>query len=297
MESKLPGKSYIEKMAEIFMDEGDIETARILQKQVAVHQSREMTEEEAELYETNKSNVRKAIGYGDFQRAIEFQSVALGLAQRAFGNEHMETLKEMCALGDCHYRNGEYKKAQDLYYRSLRISTTKFGALHPFSNRVKKNISKCVDAVRRKNGLNNLEKHINSVFRMSQPTIPFENLVRIDRLESIGQKLISRGQSERALRVYKAWISLCLGNANPDDEKAIESRAKYADVLLACGNLAEAETIYKSVVQVRNQQNLAGEKSSELKVAINDWAKCLSAMGHLHSARETHKLSERIFKC
>ncbi len=296
MESKFPGKSYIEKIAEILMDEGDIETAKILKQQVEVHQTREMTEEEAELYEINKSNARKAIGFGDFEHAVEFQSVALGLAQRAFGAEHMETLKDMCELGECYYRNGEYKNAQDLYYRSLRISSTKFGALHPFSNRVKKNIRKCVDAVRRANGLNNLAQHVNSVFRISKPTTPLENLVRIERLEAIGKKLINRGQLERALKVYKTWISLCLEKANPDDENTIENMTKYADALLACGNLAEAETIYKSVVRVRNQQNLADEKTAELKIAISDWAKCLSLMGHSQSARETHKLSEKISK-
>jgi len=296
MESKFPGKSYIEKIAEILMEEGDTETAKSLKHQLEVHQSREMTEEEAELYEINKSNVRKAIGFGDFERAVEFQNVALGLAQRAFGAEHMETLKDMCELGECHYRNGEYKNAQDLYYRSLRISSTKFGALHPFSNRVKKNIRKCADAVQRANGLNNLEQHINSVFRMSKPTISFENLVHIERLETIGKKLINRGQLGRALKVYKAWISLCLEKANTDDDEAIESMTKYADALLACENLAEAETVYKNVVLVRNQQNLVGEKAPELKIAISDWAKCLSLMGHSQSARETHKLSEKISK-
>lgn len=294
MENKFPGKSYIEKIAELLMEEGDFETAKALKQQAEFHQSREMTEEELELYEINKSNVRKAIGFGDFERAVDFQGVALGLAQRAFGAEHMETLKDMCELGECHFRNGAYKEAQDLYYRSLRISSTKFGALHPFSNRVKKNIRKCADAVRRTNGLNNLEQHISNVFRMNAPTAPHEKEARIERLEVIGERLVTRGQMDRALKVYKSWISLSLEKASPDDEKAIESITKYADFLVAYGDLAEAETTYKSVVQVRNRQNQMGEKTAELKVAVNDWAHCLSLMGHSQSAHETKELAKKL---
>lgn len=67
MENKFPGRSYIEKIAEILMEEGDVETAKALKQQAVVTQSREMTEEEVELYEINKSNVRKAIGLGDLE--------------------------------------------------------------------------------------------------------------------------------------------------------------------------------------------------------------------------------------
>jgi tetratricopeptide (TPR) repeat protein len=294
MENKFPGKSYIEKIAELLMEEGDFETAKALKQQAEVHQSREMTEEELELYEINKSNVRKAIGFGDFERAVDFQGVALGLAQRAFGAEHMETLKDMCELGECHFRNGAYKEAQDLYYRTLRVSSTKFGALHPFSNRVKKNIRKCADAVRRSNGLSNLEQHISKVFRMHTPTALHEKEARIERLAVIGERLVARGKMDRALKVYKSWMTLSLENTNPDDEKTTESITKYADFLVAYGDLAQAETTYKKVVQVRNRQNHMGEKTSELKVAVNDWAHCLSLMGHLQSARETQELAKKI---
>lgn len=294
MENKFPGRSYIEKIAEILMEEGDVETAKALKQQAVVTQSREMTEEEVELYEINKSNVRKAIGLGDFERAVDFQNVALGLAQRAFGAEHMETLKDMCELGECHFRNGAYKEAKDLYYRTLRISSTKFGALHPFSNRVKKNIRKCADAVRRANGLSNLEQHINSILRISAPAARNESYARIERLETIGKKLVIRQQLSRASKIYKTWISLSLEKAHPDDENAIENITKYADFLVAYGDLAEAESTYKSVVQIRNRQNQTGDKRSELKVAVTDWANCLSLMGHSQSARETQELADKL---
>lgn len=294
MENIFPGKSYIERIAEILMQEGDIETAKALKNQIKMHQSREMTEEETTLYELNKSNARKAIGYGDYERAVEFQSVALGLAQRAFGAEHMETLKNMCELGKCHFRNGAYKNAQDIYYRSLRISSTRFGVLHPFSNRIKKNIRKCTDAIRRSDGLSNLEKYINSVFCMNAPSAPLEHIVRIERLESLGEKLVGRGQLERAINIFKELISLALETDQPDDEKAIQNISKYAGFLAAYGDLGEAEKTFKSVVQVRNRQNQMGKKNNELKSAIGDWAKCLSRMGCSQSARETQVLAEKI---
>ena len=43
MENILPVKSYIERIAEILMQEGDIETAKALKNQIKMHQSREMT--------------------------------------------------------------------------------------------------------------------------------------------------------------------------------------------------------------------------------------------------------------
>jgi tetratricopeptide (TPR) repeat protein len=294
MDNKFPDKSYIEKIAEILMQEGDIETAKALKNQIDLQQSREMTEEEADLYELNKSNVRKAIGYGDYERAVEFQSVALGLVQRAFGAEHMETLKNMCELGKCHFRNGAYKNAQDIYYRSLRISSIRFGVLHPFSNRIKKNIRKCTDAIRRSDGLSNLEKYINSVFCMNAPSAPLEHIVRIERLESLGEKLVGRGQLGRAINIFKELISLTLETDQPDDEKAIQNISKYAGFLAAYGDLGEAEKTFKIVVQVRNRQNQIGKKNNELKSAIGDWAKCLSLMGRTQSARETQVLAEKI---
>lgn len=294
MENKFTGKSYIEKIAEILIREGDIETAKALKNQIALHQSREMTEEEADLYELNKSNVRKAIGYGDYERAVEFQSVALGLVQRVFGAEHMETLKNMCELGECHFRNGAYKNAEDIYYRSLRISLTRFGVLHPFSNRVKKSICECTDAIRKSDSLSNLEKHINNVFRMSTPSALLKHIVKIERLESLGEKLVSRGQLGRAINIFKKLISLSFETAHPDDENTIQNISRYAGFLVAYGELGEAEKAYKSVVQLRNRQNQMGEKNTELRSAISDWAKCLSWMGCSQSARETQVLAEKI---
>jgi tetratricopeptide (TPR) repeat protein len=294
VEKKFPGNSYIEKIAEILMKEGDIETSKRLQKQIETQPSRDMTEEEAELYEIKKTKARKFIELGDFERAVDSQRVALELIQRAFGPEHIGTLKDMCELGEHHFRNGEYKEAKNLYDRSLQISITKFGELHPFSNRVKKNIRKCVDAVRRANGVSNLEQHINNVFRMNAAAEPHENDARIDRLETIGDQLVTRGKMSLALKIYKSLISLTLEKVYLEDEKSIQNIKKYADFLAAYGNLAEAETTYKSVVRVRNRQNQLGERAAELKSAISDWAHCLALMGHSRSAKNIQELANKI---
>jgi tetratricopeptide (TPR) repeat protein len=206
----------------------------------------------------------------------------------------METLKDMCELGECHFRNGAFKNAKDIYYRTMRISSTKFGALHPFSIRVQKNIHKCTEAVIRSDGLSNLEKHINSFFRMSSPSEPIEQIVRIDRLESLGEKLITRGKFGRAISIFKSLISLTLATALQDDEKAIQNISKYAGYLAGYGDLGEAEKTYRCVVQVRNRQNQTGDKNTELESAISDWAECLSQMGRTQSARETQELAEKI---
>ncbi len=294
MDSQFPEKSFIEKIAQILMAEGDIETAKSLEKQLKGQPSREMTEEEVSLYKLNKSNVRKAFGFGDFERAVEFQSVALGVAQRAFGAEHVKTLKDSCKLGDCHFRNGSYQIALDLYYRTLRISTTKFGEQHQFTNRVKKNINECTEAVRAAKSLKNLEQHINSLFRMSTPMAPLEKSVRIDRLEVICEKLVNRGRHSRARTLYKELTSLCLDKAHHNDEKMIESIIKYANFFAAFGYIADAEKTYKSLVKIMNRQNQMGDKTNTLKILINDWANCLSQMGHTRSALESQKLANKL---
>jgi tetratricopeptide (TPR) repeat protein len=293
MESNLPGQSYIEKITQIFREEGDVETANALEQQVAVHLPREMTEAESALYKVNKSNARKAIGFGDFERAVEFQMVALGLTQKAFGSYQMKTLKEICELGECHFRNGAYTNALDLYHQALRFSSKEFGELNPFVKRVKKNIRQCADAVRRANSLKNLEKHMNSLFRDALP----ESSVRIDRMEAIGEKLVSRGKHIRALKVYKALISISLEMSHIEDEKIIKNVMKCAEFLVSYGDLSEAETAYKSVVKLINRQNQMGDKNAMLKIAIYDWAKCLFLLAQSRSAIGSQELAIKISNC
>lgn len=294
MDSQFSGKSYIEKIAQILTAEGDVETAKSLEKQLKEQPSREMTEEEVSLYKLYKSNVLKAFGFGDFERAVEFQSVALGLAQRAFGAEHVKTLKDSCKLGDCHFRNGSYQIALDLYYRTLRISTTKFGEQHQFTNRVKKNINESTAALRGSKSLKNLEQYMNSVFRMSTPISPLEKSVRIDRLEVICEKLVNRGRHDRAFTLYKELTSLCLDKEHTNDEKIIENIMKYGNFFAAFGYIAEAEKTYKSLVKIMNRQNQMEDKTNTLKIVISDWANCLSQMGHSRSALESQELANKL---
>ena len=294
MESQFPEKSFIEKIAQILMAEGDIETAKSLEKQLKGQPSREMTKEEVSLYKLNKSNVVKAFGFGNFERAVEFQSVAFGLAQRAFGAEHVKTLKDSCKLGDCHFRNRSYQIALDLYYRTLRISTTKFGEQHQFTNRVKKNINECTEAVRAAKSLKNLEQHINSVFRMSTPIAPLEKSARIDRLEVICEKLVNRGRHSRAFTLYKELTGLCLDKAHHNDEKMIQNIMKYANFFTAFGYIADSEETYKSLVKIMNRQNQMGDNTNALKIVISNWANCLSQIGHSRSALESQGLASKL---
>ena len=294
MESQFPEKSFIEKIAQILMAEGDIETAKSLEKQLKGQPSREMTEEEVALYKLNKSNIRKALGFGDFERAVEFQSTALGLSQRAFGAEHVKTLKDSCELGNCHFRNGSYQNALDLYYRTLRVSTTKFGEQHQFTNRIKKNINECNAAVRAAKSLRNLEQQLNSVFRISTPIAPIEKGVRIERLEVICEKLVNRGRHDRAFTLYKELTSLCVDKAHANDEKIIVKIMKYGNFFAAFGYIADAEKTYKSLVKIMNRQNQMGDKSNTLKIVISDWANCLSQMGHSQSAIESQELANKL---
>lgn len=293
MESNLPGQSYIEKITQIFRAEGDVETANALEQQIVAQTPREMTEDEAALYKINKSNVRKAIGFGDFERAVEFQTVALGLAQRAFGSYQMKTLKEVCELGECHFRNGAYTYALDLYHQALSFSAKEIGEMSPFAKRIKKNIRQCTDAVRRANSLRNLENHMNGLFRNAVP----ESNERIDRMDAIGEKLVSRGKHTQALKVYKALISISLEMSHIKDEKIIINVMKYANFLTSHGDLSEAEAACRRVVKLINSQNQMGDKTATLKIALDDWAKCLSLMAQSRSAIGSQELAKKLSKC
>jgi tetratricopeptide (TPR) repeat protein len=293
MESNLPGQSYIEKITQIFREEGDVETANALEQQIVAQTPREMTEDEAALYKINKSNVRKAIGFGDFERAVEFQTVALGLAQRAFGSYQMKTLKEVCELGECHFRNGAYTNGLDLYHQALRFSAKEIGEMSPFVKRIKKKIRQCTDAVRRTNSLRNLESHMNGLFRDAVP----ESNERIDRMEAIGEKLVSREKHTQALKVYKTLISISLEMSHIEDEKIIKNVMKYANFLTSHGNLSEAEAAYKGVVKLINSQNQMGDKTATLKIALDDWAKCLSLMAQSRSAIGSQELVKKLSNC
>jgi len=293
MESKLPGHSYIEKITQIFREEGDVETANALEQQVAVQTPREMTQDEAALYKINKSNLRKAIGFGDFERAVEFQTVALGLAQRAFGSYQMKTLKEVCQLGECHFRNGAYTNALDLYHQALRFSAKETGEMSSFLKRVKKNIRQCTDAVRRANNLRNLENHMNALLRNAVP----EGSERISRMEAIGEKLFSRGKHSRALKIYKALIGIYHEMSHIEDEKIITNLMKYASFVATHGWLSEAETAYRGVVKFINIQNQTGDKNAMLKIALDDWAKCLCSMAQSRSAKGSQELAKKLSNC
>lgn len=102
------GKSYIEKMTQLFLLEGDIETANALRQQLVEFRPREMTDEEVVRYKAHKSNLRKAIGYGDLERAVEFQEQALAIKKKSYGIENIETLKDIGELTPVLATKGTY---------------------------------------------------------------------------------------------------------------------------------------------------------------------------------------------
>lgn len=160
------GKSYIEKMAQLFLLEGDIETANALRQQLVEFRPREMTDEEVVRYKAHKSNLRKAIGYGDLERAVEFQEQALAIKKKSYGIENIETLKDIGELGECFYRIGAFSKAHDQYAKAFRVSLTMHGKVHPFSVSMKEKLEKCAQASSRLASMRNLEECVNRVFRM-----------------------------------------------------------------------------------------------------------------------------------
>jgi tetratricopeptide (TPR) repeat protein len=294
LNSKFPGKSYLEKITQIFLEEGDSDTANALQQQAHALQSREMTDEESDTFQLNKTKVRQALSFGDLDKAIEFQTIALNVMEAAYGPQHLETLTNMCDLGECHMRQGALLQAREYFYRALRIASTEFGLVHPFAIRVKKSLRKCEEAERRASSMTYLEKQIDGLFRMSSAIPSLEALMRIERLEKIGDKLFCKGQMDRALKIYKEWLKLSLQGIPSEDESAIESVTKYANFLIACGDHKAAELHFKTIVQIRNGQNELGEVAIELKKALMDWAMCLSRMGYEISAFETEMLAETL---
>jgi tetratricopeptide (TPR) repeat protein len=205
----------------------------------------------------------------------------------------MKTLKEVCQLGECHFRNGAYTNALDLYHQALRFSAKETGEMSSFLKRVKKNIRQCTDAVRRANNLRNLENHMNALFRNAVP----EGSERISRMEAIGEKLFSRGKHSRALKIYKALIGIYLEMSHIEDEKIITNLMKYASFVATHGCLSEAETAYRGVVKFINIQNQTGDKNAMLKIALDDWAKCLCSMAQSRSAKGSQELAKKLSNC
>ena len=287
-------KSYLTRLAESFEAEGDNETALALIGQLACRSSAGLSEVDADFVESLIAQAEKASALGDHEQAMPLYIKALAMREEALGPDHLDSLYSMNDLAGCMLKNRESDDAEALYTRLLRIATTSLSQDHKLTRMTLDNIATCKDATKRAWGFHRLEERLKQMFLEISIEAQARQAEHIDRLHEIAAKLESRNRYGRALPVFEAWISARLADADPDDDEAIQDIARYASFLARAGKADRSQSVYRTVVSIRNRQNRFGQGAPALRQALTDWAQSMDDLGDPASAHTTLELASRI---
>ena len=187
---------------------------------------------------------------GKDKEATAVAEEAVGLAERAFGPDHPETLKSLYNLASLYEAQGLYGKAEPLLKRALAGFERTFGDEAPSTLSAVSNLASLYE----KQGLYAeaeplFKRALDGLDRTRGP----EDLQTLISANNLGSLYRVQGRYAEAEPLYKrvvAGIEQIFGPEHPD---TLASLSNQAELSAAQGRYGEAELIYKRVLEGRER--------------------------------------------
>jgi tetratricopeptide (TPR) repeat protein len=280
----------------IFREEGDVQTADAIDRQLACAAERALDEDDAESLSLFVARAKKYDGRGDYEAAADSFAEVLRIVDCALGPSHPQVVEHLSNVARCQLNAGFYEEALAGYSRLLRLVQDLYGSDDGLAATARYYIVFCQRCIRDVVGSMRLQAHMNDMLRQSQGQLAVAASARVDRMRGIALRLVARGRLAAAIRLHEAAIALRLSCAQPDEEAAFLDIHRYAMDLRDAGEPGRAAAVLTKLVAMRNRKSAWIDQGQQLGEALMDAAACLSAQGQQRSAQEALALADLIAK-
>ena len=281
-------------LAAHFRQEGDSETADAIDTQLR-RSPRVMPDDEQALHARSVlSQAREHERAGRFDMAEEHLEEAHRLAEDGYGATHPRTLERLWDLAVCRMRDGQHLAALHDFMALNRLMEASGSRQAARVRQLRRCIDRCHRAVRDNNGCRYLGSYMFDMIRRAQGQREEHDAAHIERLRSIGERLLARGRRELASSFLNEWISLRLDSADAHDELASTDLLRFTRYLRELGETERAVDFLVGHVQMRNSQCAFADKREHLLIALRELEGALLDLGRTQSARGTAELAAKV---
>lgn len=282
--------------AEIFREEGDIDTADAIELQLQRARERTLDHDDAEWLQLVLERARRLDRRGDYEAAIESYDEALQVVENALGGSHPEIIERLSDLARCQLNAGRYAPAWAYYSRLLCLVLDAYGSEDALAATVRHHMRFCQRSIREGIGSARLQNHINNMLRRSRGQLAVAAAARAERMRGVAWRLVGRGRTDAAVRLHEAAIKLQLGHAPPEGEARFAEIHRHAIDLKDAGQPGRVAAVLAKLVAMRNLVSDSTDQGPQLREALMDASACLCAQGQARSTQELVELADLIAK-
>lgn len=286
----------LEKLAVMFREEGDLETAGAIEMQLTTARSIHSAPiqwkalRRADRLESrgNKFDLR-----GDHDSAMPLFEKGLSIRTRTLGAGHTDTINAVYHLARCHFNGGHYPKAKELYERIHRQYAIAYGADDFLTKSAAECIVDCTNRQKDTIGSWNLQTQMNKMMNKGD-AVALEKSADADRAYAIATKLLNRKQFDKAVGPFKLWLEYLLENSHGYDRGLNFSIWRYGRLLMAVGRHKEAVSTFERLVAICNRHANDESGLGDLLKALHGLGSSLDKAGMAKAAAATSALAQQL---
>ena len=273
--------AYMKQLHDIFLSEGDLETARAIEAQLTKYSGRELSDDEEHELKRSLTGVRKSSSFGDFAYASNAQSSVVNLMEIRWGQTHIKTLKSIAKLGQLRLQNREFEDAQECFLKVLRLASLHFAEEQELISESREGVKACTDAISMKASATNLTQSMNEMMNKKRSQQDTDILQSMEGLNQLANRYMNEGRYLRAAVCIRNVLKQYKQALKPTDQMYLDKLYAYAEVLRIAGKFRKAAIIYAEMIQLLQSEHALHQQNNALKVAVSNWRECLSLSGDL----------------
>lgn len=289
-----PAADVLTQWAKALREEGDIETADAIERQLQESAPRALDDAEAARLRRLLARARRCDSAGAYAAAADIYAEALHFIEASFGKCSPEILGHLNDVARCRLNAGQNSAARDAYAKLLRLVESLYGRDDALAGITRQQLGTCETAIRAVACTRRLHSTVDHMVRCAQGQRLFAAAARADRQRAAALRLAARGRCRTAARLHEASIALRMRGVRPDDEAALLEIQRQALELKDAGDPARAAAVLLRVAVMRNRQSGRSDQSRQLRSVLEDAAACLAAQGSRRSADEARALADKM---
>ena len=279
--SENQNNAYIKQLHDIFVSEGDFETARAIEAQLSQFSGRDLSDDEEYDLKRSITGVRKSSSFGDFAYASNAQHTVVNLMEIRWGQTHIKTLKAIAKLAQLQLQNREFEEAQECFLKVLRLASLHCTQEQDLINDAREGIQACTDAISMFESTKNLSQSMNEMMNINRTPQDADIVQSMEGLNQQASRYISAGQYLRAAVCIRRVLKHYKQTLKQTDQIYIDKLYTYAEVLRKADKFRKAAIVYAEMIQIFQNEHLVTKHNKSLEDAVDNWRECLSLSGDL----------------
>lgn len=293
----------LEKLAAIFRDEGDAETATAIERQLSSANA-DSTEMQAKQWKSMRQAVRltrrgrQLDQKGDHDQAAPLLEQALAIKTQVLGIDSEEVEDCMLYLARCKLNGCRFLEALNLYTQLYHRFERTVGPNDMLTTVAAEHMLECQERQKNAEGALRLQKQMAKVINLSDENTLEENALEenayAERAYAIAMRLMKRKQYAKAVAPFKLWLDFRMSHADADYQDMHLILWRYGRMLLAAKRPMDAVRTFQFLVVIANKRVNQKDKSLKLLRALNELRAGLEMAGMHKAAAETKAMLNRL---